>query len=49
MFFFILSVACLVWLHIVARKMMKAKAPELLRDLEEGEGSTSFSLIGEEK
>lgn len=34
-FFFIISVVCLVWLHIVARRMMKAKAPELLRALEE--------------
>jgi NNP family nitrate/nitrite transporter-like MFS transporter len=34
MFFFLLSVICLVWLHIVARRMMKARAPELLSDLE---------------
>lgn len=35
MFFFGLSVVCLVWLHLVARKMMQAKAPELVRQLEE--------------
>ncbi len=35
MFFFVLSVVCLVWLHLVARRMMKARAPELLRELEE--------------
>jgi uncharacterized membrane protein len=35
MFFFALAVICLIWLHIIARKMMKARAPELLSDLEE--------------
>jgi len=34
MFFFVLSIICLLWLHIVARRMMKARAPELLSDLE---------------
>ena len=34
MFFFALSIICLLWLHIVARRMMKARAPELLSDLE---------------
>ncbi len=34
MFFLVLAIACLIWLHMVARKMIKKKAPELLTDLE---------------
>ena len=34
MFFLTLGAACLLWLHLVARRMMKDKAPQLLRDLE---------------
>jgi MFS transporter, NNP family, nitrate/nitrite transporter len=34
-FFLFISVVCLIWLHIVARKIMKGRAPELLIDLEE--------------
>jgi hypothetical protein len=49
MFFFAISVICLVWLHIVARRMMKARAPQLLRDLESKLGSTGFERIGEER
>jgi NNP family nitrate/nitrite transporter-like MFS transporter len=42
MFFFAVSVVCLVWLHIVARRMIKARAPELLTELEEKVGSGTF-------
>ena len=42
MFFLVLSIVCLFWLHLVARKMIKARAPELLDDLEEKIGSGSF-------
>jgi len=49
MFFFGVAVACLVWLHLVARKMMKAKAPQLLRDLESKVGATGFEPIGGEQ
>ena len=45
MFFFGLSVVCLVWLHIVARRMMKARAPELLRELEEKIGANGFEAV----
>lgn len=34
MFFLVLSAGCLLWLHLVARRMIKDKAPQLLRDLE---------------
>ncbi len=33
-FFFIISISCLIWLHMVARKMIKSKAPKLLTELE---------------
>ncbi|MEE9190522.1 MAG: MFS transporter [Candidatus Neomarinimicrobiota bacterium] len=34
-FFFILALVCLIWLHLVVRKLMKSRAPELLVELEE--------------
>lgn len=34
MFLFVLSVVCLVWMHLVIRKMMKRKAPELAEMME---------------
>jgi NNP family nitrate/nitrite transporter-like MFS transporter len=46
MFFFALSVVCLIWLHLVARKMMKLRAPELLRDLEQKVGASGFEPLG---
>ncbi len=49
MFFFALSVVCLVWLHLVARRMMKAKAPELLRELEEKVAADPLEEIAGEK
>ena len=48
MFFFVVAVACLVWLHIVARRMMKARAPQLLKDLEEKVGSGAFDSFERE-
>jgi MFS transporter, NNP family, nitrate/nitrite transporter len=42
MFFFGVSIICLIWLHLIARRMMKAKAPELLTELEEKVGSGTF-------
>ncbi len=43
MFFFLLSVGCLVWLHVVIRQMMKTRVPDLLREIEEGIGTSNFS------
>jgi MFS transporter, NNP family, nitrate/nitrite transporter len=37
MFMFILSLACLVWMHRVVQKMMRAKEPTLIRHLEHQE------------
>ena len=34
MFFFLLSLTCLIWLYLVARRMIKEKHPNLLTDLE---------------
>ncbi|MCH8327351.1 MAG: MFS transporter, partial [Candidatus Marinimicrobia bacterium] len=34
MFFFVLTLVCLLWLHMVARRLMKAEAPEALAHLE---------------
>lgn len=48
MFLFAVSVVCLAWLHLVARRMMKAEAPQLLRQLEERVGTTGFERIGDE-
>ncbi len=45
MFFFGLSVICLVWLHLIARRLMKARAPEVLRELEEEIGTTGFAPV----
>jgi len=45
MFFFVLSIICLIWLHLVARKMIKARAPELLSDLEEKFDAGSFNTL----
>jgi len=49
MFFFALSVVCLVWLHLVARRMMKARAPELLRELEEKVATDPLEQMSGEK
>ncbi|MCK6685017.1 MAG: MFS transporter, partial [Thermoanaerobaculia bacterium] len=39
MFFFVLAAGCLVWLHLVVRKMMAEKVPHLVQKLEDsGEG-----------
>ena len=48
MLFFSLSVVCLIWLHLVARRLMKEKAPELLRELEEEVGGAGFVRISGE-
>ncbi|MFO0985118.1 MAG: MFS transporter [Planctomycetota bacterium] len=34
MFFLLLTAICLVWMHLVVRKIMKASAPELLHQIE---------------
>jgi len=36
MFFFVLIAGCLLWMHIVVRRLMKQEAPQLLRDMESG-------------
>ncbi len=35
MFFFVLSMACLVWMHLVIRRMLKARAPMLADHFED--------------
>ncbi|MFT7618776.1 MAG: NNP family nitrate/nitrite transporter-like MFS transporter [Planctomycetota bacterium] len=35
MFFFVVTLACLVWMHLVIRKMMKRRAPELAHEFED--------------
>ena len=37
MFFFVVTVICLVWMHLVIGRLMRAKAPEYLRDIEQME------------
>jgi hypothetical protein len=34
MFFFVITVLCMVWLHLVVRKMLKEEAPEQLERIE---------------
>ena len=41
-FFFIIAVISLFWLHLMARRMMKVRAPDLLKDLEEKVGGGAF-------
>ena len=41
MFFFVLSVVCLVWMHLVIRKMMAEKAPHLVQHIESSGQSVS--------
>ena len=40
MFMFLISVACFFWMHHVVRKMMEARDPKLLRDIEKGKEFT---------
>ena len=35
MFFFALSVGCLIWMHVVVRKMQRARAPEIAERFED--------------
>ncbi|MEQ8762858.1 MAG: nitrate/nitrite transporter [Planctomycetota bacterium] len=35
MFFSVLSIGCLVWMHLVVRKMMRQRAPELAQRIED--------------
>ena len=35
MFFFVLILVCLVWMHMTVRRMMKRKAPDILRQVED--------------
>jgi NNP family nitrate/nitrite transporter-like MFS transporter len=43
MFFFLLSLACLVWMMVVIRRLTKKEAPNLVRQIETEE----FSALGE--
>ena len=43
MFFFVLSLACLVWMMVVVRRLTKKEAPELVRQIETEE----FGALGE--
>ncbi len=36
MFFLVLTLVCLIWMHSVVRRLMKERAPELLHDVEFG-------------
>ncbi len=38
MFFFVLSVACLAWLHLVVRRVMRERAPHLAQQIEHPHG-----------
>ena len=42
MFFFVLSVVCLVWMMLVVRRLTKAEAPGLVRQIE----TESFGVMG---
>jgi NNP family nitrate/nitrite transporter-like MFS transporter len=33
-FFFVVALVCLAWMHVVVRRMMRARVPELLSDIE---------------
>ena len=35
MFFFVLTFACHIWMHIVVRRIMRAQAPTLVRQIED--------------
>lgn len=37
MFFFVLIAVCMLWMHIVVRRLMKQEAPQLMRDIESGQ------------
>jgi hypothetical protein len=43
MFFFALSLICLVWMLVVIRRLMKKEAPDLVRQIE----TERFSTLGE--
>ena len=44
MFFFVLIAVCLLWMHLVVRKLMLARAPDLMRDIEQAGVSMSPAL-----
>jgi hypothetical protein len=44
MFLFAVSIACLVWLTVVVRRMLHAAAPELARQIEDPGRPTSVTL-----
>jgi NNP family nitrate/nitrite transporter-like MFS transporter len=35
MFFFVVAAGCMLWMHLVVRRIMKKQAPEMLRHIEE--------------
>jgi len=35
MFFFVVAASCMLWMHLVVRRVMKKQAPEMLRHIEE--------------
>ncbi len=43
MFFFVLSLVCLLWMQVVVRQTMKARVPGLLREIEEGMETSALS------
>jgi NNP family nitrate/nitrite transporter-like MFS transporter len=45
MFFFVLTLVCLIWLHLVARRLMKSEAPEALEHLESRVSARGFEPI----
>jgi NNP family nitrate/nitrite transporter-like MFS transporter len=50
MFFFVLSLICLLWMQVVVRQIMKARVPGLLREIEEGMDTSALSPdMGEHK
>ncbi len=46
MFFFALSLICLIWMHLVVRRMMRERAPELAQRIERYGSSTAEAASG---
>ncbi len=43
MFFFVLSIGCFLWLQVVVRRILRAKVPTLLREIEKGMETSALS------
>lgn len=45
MVLFVLTLVCLVWMHFTVRRLMKKQAPDILREIEQKVGHTSFDPV----